>query len=124
MTFMIFLGALVSLLILRLVPGLVLRLALAIPRKRLIALTTATMRRLQAQRVAIVLSRKRPEPSCTEPSRTEPSSEMQLVFRPAPPRAPARGRLVLVSSSLLVLAALVTTAFWTWHSTGLMMLLR
>ena len=119
MTFMIFLGALVSLLILRLVPGLVLRLALAIPRKRLIALTTATMRRLQAQRVAIVLSRKR-----TEPSRTEPSSDMQLVFRPAPSRAPARDRLVLVSSSLLVLAALVTTAFWTWHSTGLMMLLR
>jgi hypothetical protein len=31
---------------------------------------------------------------------------------------------VLVSSSLLVLVALVTTAFWTWHSTGLMMLLR
>jgi hypothetical protein len=114
MTFMIFLGALVSLLILRLVPGLVLRLALAIPRKRLIALTTATMRRLQAQRVAIVLSRKS----------TEPSSDMQLVFRPAPSQAPARGRLVLVSSSLLVLAALVTTAFWTWHSTGLMMLLR
>jgi hypothetical protein len=114
MTFMIFLGALVSLLILRLVPGLVLRLALAIPRKRLITLTTATMRRLQAQRVAIVLSRKR----------TEPASEMQLVFRPAPARAPARGRPVLVSSSLLVLVALVTTAFWTWHSTGLMMLLR
>jgi hypothetical protein len=119
MTFMVFLGVLVSLLILRLVPGLMLRLALAIPRKRLIALTTATMRRLQAQRVAIVLSRKRPEPSCTEST-----SDMQLVFSPAPSRAPARGRLVLVSSSLLVLAALVTTAFWTWHSTGLMMLLR
>jgi hypothetical protein len=39
---------------------------------------------------------------------------------------PAGGRLklVLVSSSLLVLAVLVSTAFWTWHSTGLIMLLR
>lgn len=114
MTLLVFLGVLVSLLILRLIPGLLLRLALAIPRRRLIALTTTTWRRLQAQRVAIVLSRKR----------DEPSSDMQLVFFPAPSPAPARGRRVLVSSSLLVLAALVTTAFWTWHSTGLLMFLR
>jgi hypothetical protein len=32
--------------------------------------------------------------------------------------------LVYVSSSLLALAVLVTTAFWTWHATGLMMFLR
>jgi hypothetical protein len=40
--------------------------------------------------------------------------------------SPAGGRLklALVSSSLLVLAVLVTTAFWTWHSTALMMLLH
>jgi hypothetical protein len=35
-----------------------------------------------------------------------------------------RLKLALLSSSLLVLAVLATTAFWTWHSTALMMLLR
>jgi hypothetical protein len=116
MTFMVFLGVLVSLLILRLIPGLLLRLALAIPRRHLVAvltsMATSTMRWARGRQVDIVLSRKN----------SAPQSEMQLVLYPAP--APRRGRLVFVSSSLLALAVLVTTAFWTWHSTGLMMLLR
>jgi hypothetical protein len=41
---------------------------------------------------------------------------------PATPRS--RVKLVLVSSSLLALALLATTAFWSWHSASLMMLLR
>jgi hypothetical protein len=119
MTFLVFLGVLVSLLILRLIPGLLLRLVLAIPRRRLIALltsrTVSTMRWARDRQVGIVLSRKS----------SAPQSDMQLVLRAAPSQASgSRGRLVFVSSSLLVLAVLVTTAFWTWHSTGLMMLLH
>jgi hypothetical protein len=107
MTLMVFLGVLVSLLILRLVPGLLLRLVLAIPRDRL----AASMRWLRARRIDIALSRK---------------SASVLADAAITSRRAHTGRLklVLVSSSLLVLAALVTTAFWSWHSTGLMMLLR
>jgi putative Ca2+/H+ antiporter (TMEM165/GDT1 family) len=112
MTLLVFLGVVVSLLILRLIPGLMLRLVMAIPRRRLIAAMASMTHWVLARRVGIVLSRKSSAPqSCT-----------QLVLYRAP--APRRGRLVLVSSSLLVLAFLFTTAFWTWHSTGLMMLLR
>jgi hypothetical protein len=38
--------------------------------------------------------------------------------------AGSRLKLALVSSSLLALAVLATTVFWTWHSTALMMLLH
>jgi hypothetical protein len=108
MTLLVFLGVVVSLLILRLIPGLLLRLVLAVPRQHLIAILSG----MRGRRVGIVLSRKS----------SAPPVGTQLVLYPAP--APRRGRLVLVSSSLLALAVLVTTAFWSWHSTGLMMLLR
>jgi hypothetical protein len=108
MTLLVFFGVVVSLLILRLIPGLLMRLVLAIPRQRLIAM----MCQLKSRRVSIVLPRKSSPP--------EPGT--QLVFWPAP--SPRRGKLVYVSSSLLALAVLVTTAFWTWHATGLMMFLR
>jgi uncharacterized protein YjiS (DUF1127 family) len=107
MTLMVFLGVLVSLLILRLVPGLLLRLVLAIPRHRL----AASMGWLRARRIEIALSRKS----------TRALADAAITSRRA---HPGRLKLVLVSSSLVVLAALVTTAFWTWHSTGLMMLLQ
>jgi hypothetical protein len=45
-----------------------------------------------------------------------------VLRAPATPRS--RVKLVLVSSSLLALALLATTAFWSWHSASLMMLLR
>ncbi|MFL6304898.1 MAG: hypothetical protein ACJ72H_15305 [Candidatus Sulfotelmatobacter sp.] len=108
MTLMVFLGVLVSLLILRLVPGLLLRIVLAIPRHRV----ASSMRWVRARRISIALPRKSPNPLPDAASTSH--------------RAHASGRLklVLVSSSLLVLAALVTTAFWTWHSSGLMLLLR
>ena len=96
MTLLVFLGIVVSLLILRLIPGLLLRLVLAIPRHRFVAL----MRRLHSRKISIAMR-----------TRT-----------PATPRS--RVKLVLVSSSLLVLALLATTAFWSWHSASLMMLLR
>jgi hypothetical protein len=105
---MVFLGVLVSLLILRLVPGLLLRLVLAVPRHRV----AATVRWVRARRISTALLRKSthvPADEAITPSRTPTGSRLKLV---------------LVSSSLLVLAALVTTAFWSWHSTGLMMLLR
>jgi hypothetical protein len=108
MTLLVFFGVVVSLLILRLIPGLILRLVLAIPRRRLIAM----LRQLKSRRVSIVLPRKS----------SEPANGTQLVFWPAP--SPRRGKLVYVSSSLLVLAALVTTVFWTWHTTGLLMFLQ
>ena len=108
MTLLVFLGVLVSLLILRLIPGLLMRLVLAIPRQRLISM----LRQLKGRRVGIVLPRRSSDP--------EPGT--QLVFWHTP--SPRPGKLVYVSSSLLVLAALVTTAFWTWHSTGLLMFLR
>ncbi len=95
MTLLVFLGIVVSLLILRLIPGLLLRLVLAIPRHHFVAL----MRRVHTRKISIALSRTR-----------------------ATPRS--RVKLVLVSSSLLALALLVTTAFWSWHSASLMMLLR
>ncbi len=95
MTLLVFLGIVVSLLILRLIPGLLLRLVLAIPRHHFIAL----MRRVHGRKISIALSRT-----------------------PTAPRS--RVKLVLVSSSLLALALLVTTAFWSWHSASLMMLLR
>ena len=108
MTLMVFLGVVVSLLILRLIPGLLLRLLLAIPRQRV----AATMRWVRSRRMGFALSRKS----------ANVLADASITYR----RAPAVGRLklVLVSSSLLVLAVLATTAFWTWHSTGLMMLLR
>jgi hypothetical protein len=95
MTLIVFLGILGSLLILRLVPGLLLRLALAIPRHHFVAL----MRRVHSRKISIAVLRA-----------------------PATPRS--RVKLVLVSSSLLALALLATTAFWSWHSASLMMLLR
>lgn len=106
MTLMVFLGVVLSLLILRLVPGLLLRIVLAVPRHRV----ASTMRWVRSQRISIAFPRKSPN----------------LLADTGTGRARAGGRLklVLVSSSLLVLAALVTTAFWTWHSSGLMMLLH
>jgi hypothetical protein len=108
MTLIIFLGVVVGLLILRLIPGLLLRLVLAIPRRHV----AATMRWVRAPRIGVALPRKS----------VNALADASITAR----RPPAGGRLklVLVSSSLLVLAVVVTTAFWTWHSTGLMMLLR
>jgi hypothetical protein len=107
MTLLVFLGVLVSLLILRLVPSLLLRLALVVPRHSLIA----TMHWVYGRKISIAL----PRTGAAALSDT-------LIGSPVP--TGGRLRLVLVSSSLLVLAVLATTAFWTWHSTGLMMLLR
>lgn len=106
MTLIVFLGVLVSLLVLRSIPGLLLRLALAIPRHHLIAIMTW----MQGRKIGIVLPRK---------STAALSNALVVSSAPA-----GRFKLALVSSSLLVLAVLVTTAFWTWHSTGLMMLLH
>ena len=107
MTLLVFLGVLVSLLILRLIPGLLLRLVLAIPRHRLIAMMRWVDGRQDRHRFA--------------------AKQHGCFFRRPYRQFRACGgrfKLVLVSSSLLVLAVLATTAFWTWHSTGLMMLLR
>jgi hypothetical protein len=112
MTLLVFLGVALSLLILRLIPGLLLRLVLAIPRRRLVTFMASAASEVRSRRIGIVLQRK----SLAAPSDT------QLVFQPSPSKG--RVRRVLVSSSLLAIAVLVTTAFWTWHSTGLMMLLR
>ena len=87
MTLLVFFGVVVSLMILRLIPGLLMRLVLAIPRQRLIAM----LRQLKSRRVSIVLPRKS----------SAPAEGTQLVFWPAP--SPRRGKLVYVSSSLLVL---------------------
>jgi len=108
MTLMVFLGVVVSLLILRLIPGLLLRLLLAVPRQRV----AATMRWVRARRIGVVSPRQ--------------SANVLTNASITSLRAPAVGRLklALLSSSLLVLAVLATTAFWTWHSTALMMLLR
>ena len=108
MTLMVFVGVLVSLLILRLVPGLLLRLVLAVPRHRV----AATMRWVRARRISIALP----------PKSTNVLADTAIASRHA--SAGGRLKLVLVSSSLLVLAALASTAFWSWHSAGLMMLLR
>ena len=91
MTLLVFLGVVVSLLILRSIPGFLLRLVLAIPRQRLLAM-------MRSPRVSIAFST------------TAPSI--------------GRLKLVLVSSSLLILGALVTTAFWSTHSAFLMTLLQ
>ena len=108
MTLMVFLGVVVSLLILRLIPGLLLRLLLAVPRQRV----AATMRWIRTRRIGIVSPRRS----------ANVLTDGSITSR----RTPGAGRLklVLLSSSLLVLAVLATTAFWTWHSTSLMMLLR
>jgi hypothetical protein len=107
MTLLVFLGVVVSLLILRLVPGLLLHIALAIPRRRLMTMRLMIMTRwLHARRIGFALSR---------------NTANIPVYATPPAR---RLKLVLVSSSLLALAVLLTTAFWTWHSTALMMLLR
>jgi hypothetical protein len=98
MTLLVFLGALVSLLILRLIPGLMLRLVLAIPRHHFIAF----VRWIQRRRIDVILSRR--------------------TVAPAGPHR--RVKLVLVSSSLLMLALLATTAYWSSHTSSLMMLLR
>lgn len=98
MTLLVFLGTLASLLILRLIPGLLLRLALAIPRHHFVAF----LRWIQRRRVDVVLSHRNALPS-------------------GPRR---RVKLVLVSSSLLVLALLATTAYWSSHTSSLMVLLR
>jgi hypothetical protein len=110
MTLLVFLGVLVSLLILRLVPSLLLRVVL-VPRHRLIAM----MRSAHDRKISIAL----PRTSATALSDA-------LLWDSAVGSAPAGGRLklLLVSSSLLVLAVLATTAFWTWHSSALMMLLH
>ena len=108
MTLMVFLGVLVSLLILRSIPGLLLRLILALPRQHLIAI----MRWMHALKIGIAV----PQRSMA------PFSDTPLMARSA--HSGGHFKLVVVSSSLLVLAVLVSTAFWTWHSSGLMMLLR
>jgi hypothetical protein len=98
MTLLVFFGVLVSLLVLRLVPGLVLRMVLAIPRNHV----TAFLHWLHRRRVDVALPR-----------------------RNAPPAgARRRVKLVLVSSSLLMLALLATTAYWSSHTSSLMILLR
>jgi hypothetical protein len=107
MTLLVFLGILVSLMILRLVPSLLVQLALAIPRYRLTAMT----RSVYGRKINIALPRM---------SATALSDALILGSAPAGGRL----KLVLVSSSLLVLAVLATTAFWTWHSSALMMLLH
>ena len=94
MTLLVFLGVVVSLLILREIPGLLLRLVLAIPRRRWLAL----MRGARHRRIGIAFA------------------------TPAP--SGNRLKLVLVSSSLLVLAVLVTTAYWSTHAAFLMTLLQ
>lgn len=106
MTLMVFLGILVSLLVLRSIPGLLLRFMLAIPRHRLIAI----MPWMHGRKIGIAL-----------PRNSTAAFSNALIVSSAPA---GRFKLALVSSSLLVLAVLVTTAYWTWHSTGLMMLLR
>jgi hypothetical protein len=107
MTLLVFLGILVSLLILRLVPSLLLRLVLTVPRHRLTAMT----RSVYGRKINIALPRM---------SATALSDALTLGSAPAGGRL----KLVLVSSSLLVLAVLVTTAFWSWHSSALMLLLH
>lgn len=106
MTLIVFLGVLVSLLVLRSIPGLLLRLMLATPRHRLIAIMTW----MHGRKIGIVL-----------PRNSTAALSNALIVSSAPT---GRFKLALVSSSLLVLAVLFTTAFWTWHSTGLMMFLR
>jgi hypothetical protein len=76
---------------------------LAIPRHRLIAIMTW----MHGRKIGIALPRN------------GTAALSNALIAPA-----GRFKFALVSSSLLVLAVLVTTAFWTWHSTGLMMLLR
>jgi hypothetical protein len=107
MTLLVFLGILISLLILRLIPGLLLQLTLALPRHRLIAM----MHWVHGRKISIALPRM---------SSTGLSDALMVGSNPAGGRL----KLVLVSSSLLALAVLVTTAFWTWHSTALMMMLQ
>ena len=111
MTLLVFLGVLVGLLILRLVPGLLVQLALAVRRYRLIAM----MGWAHGRKISIAL-----------PRMSGAALSDALAMGSATGAAPAGGRLkwALVSSSLLALAVLATTAFWTWHSTALMMLLH
>ena len=59
MTLLVFLGIVVSLLILRLIPGLLLRLVLAIPRRHFVAL----MRRMHNRTISIALPRTRQHPA-------------------------------------------------------------
>jgi hypothetical protein len=113
MTLLVFLGVLITLLILRLIPSLLLRLVLAIPRHRLVTLAAMTMRGLRGRHIGIALRRKSSAALTDAPI---------LIARGA--HSGGRLKFLVLSSSLLVLAVLVTTAFWTWHSTGLMMLLR
>ena len=94
MTLLVFLGVIVGLLILRAIPGMLLRLLLAVPWQRLF---TATHQRSD-RRIGIAFS--------------------------SPVLSGSRLKLVLVSSSLLLLAVLATTAFWSAHSAFLMTLLR
>jgi hypothetical protein len=105
---MVFLGVVVSLLILRLIPGLLLRLVLAVPRQHV----AATMRWVRGLRIGVVSPRRS----------VNVLTDASITSRRA--RAAGRLKLVLVSSSLLILAVLATTAFYTWHSTALMILLR
>ena len=106
MTLMVFLGVVVSLLVLRLVPSLLLRFVLVMPRRHL----SAIMPGLHGRKIGIALSPK--------------GAALSSAFTMSPAPAGSRFKLVLVSSSLLVLALVVSTAFWTWHTTGLMMLLH
>jgi hypothetical protein len=109
MTLLVFLGVLVTLLILRLIPGLLMRLVLAIPRHRLVSLVVM----MRGCYMGIALPWK---------SAATLSDAPIFTARRAP--AGARLKFLVLSSSLLVLAVVLTTAFWSWHSTGLMMLLR
>lgn len=107
MTLIVFLGVVVSLLILRLIPGLLLRLVLAVPRQHV----AATMRWVRGLRIGVVSPR-------------QSANVLTDAITSRRARAAGRLKLVLVSSSLLILAVLATTAFYTWHSTALMILLR
>lgn len=108
MTLLVFLGVVVSLLILRSIPSLVLRVMLALPRHHMLAI----MRWVRGRKIGIALPRKS----------GAGLSDGFIIFTSAP--TGGRLKFAFVSSSLLVLAVLVTTAFWTWHSTGLLMFLR
>jgi hypothetical protein len=108
MTLMVFLGVLVSLLILRLIPGLMLRLVLAIPRHRMAVM----MRWIHGRPGGIALPRNSATAIFNAP----------IAVSSAP--SGARVKLFLVTSSVLVLVVLATTAFWSWHSTALMMLVH
>ena len=98
----IFLYVLVGVMILRFAPGLLLRLVLAAPRRRVAA--GARFLHGVSNAFQFRFDRREYEPVVV-PSRTLPV------------------KALLISTCLLVLAALVTTLL-EWHPAGLMLLLR